>query len=106
MLGRVLQWLLRIWRVLPVPVRVAYLKFRYGRFGVGVAALIRDDQGRILVVHRTYSREEPWALPGGWLEGSEGVEHTLERELAEEKGVRVRAGPGLAIERAGFALVV
>src|SRR5438105_533352 len=106
MLGRVLPWLLRLWRILPLPLRVAYLQFRYGRFGVGVAALIRDDQGRILVVHRTYSREEPWALPGGWLEGSEGVERTLERELEEETGLRVKVGPVLAIERAGFALVV
>jgi ADP-ribose pyrophosphatase YjhB (NUDIX family) len=85
---------------------VLYLRLRYGRFGVGVAALIRDERGRILLVHRTYSREEPWALPGGWLEGREGVERTLERELMEETGLRVRAGPVAAIERAGFALVV
>lgn len=86
--------------------RFVYLRLRYGRFGIGVAALIRDDRGRILVVHRTYSREEPWSLPGGWLEGREGVERTLERELMEETGLRVRAGSVAAIERAGFALVV
>ena len=101
-----LSGLLRVWRRLPGPLKLAYLRLRYGRFGVGVAALIRDERGRILVVHRTYSREEPWALPGGWLEGREGVERTLERELLEETGLRVRAGPVAAIERAGFALVV
>jgi hypothetical protein len=65
-----LPWLLRIWRLLPSPLRFVYLRLRYGHFGIGVAALIRDDTGRILLVHRTYSRDEPWALPGGWLECS------------------------------------
>jgi ADP-ribose pyrophosphatase YjhB (NUDIX family) len=59
-----------------------------------------------LLVHRTYSREEPWALPGGWLEGAESVERTLEREFFEETGLHIRSGRVLAVERAGFALVV
>jgi 8-oxo-dGTP diphosphatase len=102
----VLPWLLRIWRQLPSPLKMLYLRLRYGRFAVGVAALIRDDRGRVLVVHRTYSREEPWALPGGWLEGGEDVEHTLERELLEETGLQVRVGRVLAVERLQFSLVV
>jgi 8-oxo-dGTP diphosphatase len=102
----VLPWLLRIWRNLPGPLKFLYLRVRYGQFAIGVAALIRDDHGRVLVVHRTYSREEPWALPGGWLEGGETVEHTLERELLEETGLRVKVGNLLAIDRANFTLVV
>lgn len=102
-----LSWLLRIWRQLPVPVRLLYLRMRYGWFGVGVAALIKDDRGRILLVHRTYSREEPWALPGGWLEGhDEAIERGLERELREETGLRVSVGRVVAVERSGFAIVL
>lgn len=102
-----LRWLLRIWRRLPAPLRGVYLRLRYGHYGVGMAALIRDDRGRILLVHRTYSREEPWALPGGWLEGQdEGIERGLERELFEETGLRVRVGGIKAIERTGFAVVL
>src|SRR3981081_1800298 len=56
-----LTWLLLIWRQLPSPLRHAYLRLRYGNYAVGVAALIRDTGGRILLVHRTYSYEEPWA---------------------------------------------
>jgi 8-oxo-dGTP diphosphatase len=102
----VLPWLLRIWRDLPGPLRFLYLRVRYGRFAIGVAALIRDERGRVLVVHRTYSREEPWALPGGWLEGGESVEHTLERELLEETGLQVKVGNLVAVDRANFTLVV
>jgi ADP-ribose pyrophosphatase YjhB (NUDIX family) len=101
-----LKVLLRLWRYLPSSLRLGFLRLRYAHVAVGVAALIRDDRGRILLVHRTYSREEPWALPGGWLEGAEGVERTLEREFFEETGLLIRSGRVLAAERAGFALVV
>jgi ADP-ribose pyrophosphatase YjhB (NUDIX family) len=102
----VLPWLLRVWRRLPGPLKFVYLRVRYGRFAVGVAALIRDERGRVLVVHRTYSIEEPWALPGGWLEGRESVEQTLVRELLEETALRIRVGPVLAVDRSRFVLVV
>lgn len=102
-----LPWLLRIWRQLPGPVRYVYLRLRYGRFAVGVAALIRDDQGRILLVHRTYSRDEPWALPGGWLERNDvSIPRGLERELREETGLRVKVVGVRAVERTGFSVVI
>jgi ADP-ribose pyrophosphatase YjhB (NUDIX family) len=96
-----------VWRELPFPVKRLYLRGRYGRFAVGIAALIQDDRGRALVVHRTYSRDEPWALPGGWLERTDlTIPLALERELLEETGLRVRVGGVRAIERTGFAVVV
>jgi 8-oxo-dGTP diphosphatase len=101
-----LRWLLRVWRHLPAPLRNVYLRLRFGHYGVGMAALIRDERGRILLVQRTYSRDEPWALPGGWLEGGEGIERGLERELFEETGLHVRVGGIKAVERAGFAVVL
>jgi 8-oxo-dGTP diphosphatase len=103
----VLPLLLRIWRQLPAPLRVLYLRLRYIRFAVGVAALIRDDQGRILLVRRTYSLDEPWAIPGGWLEQRDtSIPRGLERELHEETGLRVRVSRVRAVERTGFAVVV
>jgi 8-oxo-dGTP diphosphatase len=102
-----LVWLLRLWRQLPGPLKLVYLRLRYGRYGVGLAALIRDELGHVLLVHRTYAVDEPWALPGGWLESrDETVEHALERELLEETGLRVRVGAVKAVERSGFALVL
>lgn len=102
-----LPWLLRIWRQLPEPLRHVYLRLRYGHFAVGLAALIRDERGRILLVHRTYSRDEPWALPGGWLEpGDISLEGALQRELYEETGLRIQIGQALSFERTGFAVVV
>jgi 8-oxo-dGTP diphosphatase len=99
--------LLRIWRRLPGSLKLLYLRGRYVRFAVGVAALIRDERGRVLLVHRTYTRDEPWAMPGGWLErGDESIPRALERELREETGLRVRVGEVGAVERTGFAVVL
>jgi ADP-ribose pyrophosphatase YjhB (NUDIX family) len=102
-----LPWLLRIWRQLPYPLRHLYLRLRYGGFAIGVAGLIRRADGCILLVHRTYSRDEPWALPGGWLERSDhAIDAALEREFREETGLRVRVGSVCGVERAGFAIVL
>jgi ADP-ribose pyrophosphatase YjhB (NUDIX family) len=104
---RLLPWLFRVWRELPLPLKHLYLRWRYGWCAVGVAALIRDEAGRILVVHRTYSRDEPWALPGGWLERKDiTIPVALERELREETGLRIKVGTVRAVERTGFAVVV
>src|ERR1700680_356107 len=99
-----LRWLLRVWRPLPAPLKQVYLRLRYGWIAVGVAALIRDEHGRVLLAHRTYSDDEPWALPGGWLEGNEPIETALQRELLEETGLRVRVGRPAAVGQAGFAV--
>ncbi|CAN5230587.1 NUDIX hydrolase [soil metagenome] len=52
---------------------------------VGIAAVARDDAGRVLLVRR--GDTGTWALPGGTLEWGETLKATLPRELAEECGV-------------------
>jgi 8-oxo-dGTP diphosphatase len=53
---------------------------------VGIAAAARTRDGRWLLVRR--ADVGMWALPGGTLEWGETLAHTIERELAEEAGVR------------------
>jgi ADP-ribose pyrophosphatase YjhB (NUDIX family) len=50
------------------------------------------------------SRDEPWALPGGWLERAEGTERGPERKLLEESVLRVRVSSVKAVERGGSAI--
>lgn len=54
---------------------------------VGLAALARTADGRVVLVRRADTGR--WALPGGTLEWGETLRTTLARELWEEAGVRV-----------------
>ncbi|MBI4955444.1 MAG: NUDIX hydrolase [Myxococcales bacterium] len=58
---------------------------------VGIAAVARTADGRVLLVRRGDTGE--WALPGGTLEWGETLARALPREIEEETGARfVRAG--------------
>jgi ADP-ribose pyrophosphatase YjhB (NUDIX family) len=54
----------------------------------GAHVLVRDDQGRILVVRTTYLGPG-WMLPGGRVERSETPHAAAARETREETGIEV-----------------
>jgi 8-oxo-dGTP pyrophosphatase MutT (NUDIX family) len=55
-------------------------------FMPSVAALIRDDDGRILLVQHVEGR---WQLPGGAVDPGEGPAEAMQRECREEAGIDV-----------------
>ena len=60
---------------------------------VGVGALITDDEGRVLLVHRRRPPEaDHWGLPGGKVDFGETIAATCAREVFEELGVAVAVG--------------
>ncbi|MFP8903095.1 NUDIX domain-containing protein [Streptomyces atacamensis] len=72
------------------PGRDAYLaegNAKQARKRVAADALIRDEDGRLLLVHPTY--KEGWDLPGGMAEGNEAPEDAVRRELREELGLMI-----------------
>lgn len=65
---------------------------------VGVAMVVRDDRGRVLLGRRGHGREANlWCIPCGRLEWDEDVRHAAERELREETGLTARAGDVVAV---------
>jgi 8-oxo-dGTP diphosphatase len=58
------------------------------RKGLGSAAAILDDAGRILLVKHSYGRLN-WELPGGLAESGESPVETVTREVREETGLLV-----------------
>src|SRR5437762_4188679 len=83
-----LTWL---WGRLPIKgrLRSAIVWWLSPKYVVGVSGLIRDDQGRILLLKHTYRRDKPWGLPGGGLKPGESLEECLLREVREETGMNV-----------------
>ncbi|MDH7571556.1 MAG: NUDIX domain-containing protein [Armatimonadota bacterium] len=71
----------------------AYLKSLRDQIGSrlvlmpGVAAVIRDDEGRVLLMRRR--DDETWGLPAGATDPGEAPAQTLLREVWEETGLRV-----------------
>jgi len=63
---------------------------------VGLVALARDPQGRVVLIRRGDTGE--WCLPGGTLEWGETLQAMLPRELMEEAGVELlEAGTVLGV---------
>jgi A/G-specific adenine glycosylase len=63
-----------------------------------LAALLRDRQGRILIVQRPPRGllGGLWKLPGGYRGPGETLEEALKRTVREELGIRINAGEELA----------
>jgi 8-oxo-dGTP diphosphatase len=71
-----------------------------------VAALVTDDDGRLLLARRAYEPDAGlWDTPGGFLDEAEEPEAGLRRELLEEAGVEIEVGPffGMYLDRYGRA---
>ena len=63
--------------------------------GVGVGALIVDDQGRLFLARRgpkANNEHGLWEFPGGAVERGERLADALRREIREEYGIEIAVG--------------
>jgi 8-oxo-dGTP diphosphatase len=59
-----------------------------------VGAVIKDDRGRLLLIKRGHAPGAGlWSLPGGRIEPGETDTEALVREMREETGLVIEAGP-------------
>ncbi len=78
---------LRAYRRLPWRAKRFLVRRMAPSFTVGVASVVRDDDGRVLMVRHSYRRG--WGFPGGLLGRNESPAAAARREACEEVGLDV-----------------
>jgi ADP-ribose pyrophosphatase YjhB (NUDIX family) len=91
-----MRTLLRIWGKFPLWAQTLAARVLRPRFRVAVAALIFDEQQRVLLFKHTY-RKFDWGIPVGGLEFGEQPKEGVIREMYEESGLTIE------VERLLFA---
>ena len=77
---------------------------RQSKFVVGATGLVRDDEGRVLLVrHRFWPEGRQVGLPGGWAISGERFEDAVAREVREETGLRIEVAHVVQVS-SGFQL--
>jgi len=83
------RFLLNAWRGLPMWIHVLAMRMYRPKFRAAVAAMIFDEQGRVLLFKHTYRKFE-WGIPAGGLEYGEQPEKAIVREFLEESGMQIK----------------
>lgn len=98
--------IVRLWRLIRGPLQWRILWLRHAKFMIGVTGIVRDDEGRVLLLrHRMWPPERPWGCPTGYAEKGETWEDTVVREVHEETGLHVKVGRLLHL-KSGYQLRV
>ncbi|MFF0295941.1 NUDIX domain-containing protein [Kitasatospora sp. NPDC004614] len=94
----------KLWRIIRGPMQWRVLWLWHSKFMVGVTGIVRDDEGRVLLLkHRMWPEGRQWGLPSGYANKNESFEDTVVREVREETGLTVKTGE-LAYLKSGFKL--
>jgi ADP-ribose pyrophosphatase YjhB (NUDIX family) len=84
-----MKYSLKIWRTFPMWMHVLAMRLYRPKFRAAVAAMIFDEQGRILLFKHTYRKYE-WGIPAGGLEYGEQPAQAIVREFFEETSMQIK----------------
>ncbi|GAA3460126.1 NUDIX domain-containing protein [Saccharothrix longispora] len=93
MIHGVHRFVARLWKSLRGPVQWRVLWLTRAKFMVGVTGVVRDGEGRVLLLrHRMWPEDRQWGLPTGFAVRGEEFTRTVVREVKEETGLDVEVG--------------
>ncbi|MEV0092211.1 NUDIX domain-containing protein [Streptomyces sp. NPDC050738] len=83
----------KVWRGLRGSWQWRVMWLAHAKFMIGVTGIVRDDQGRYLLLkNRMWPENRDWGLPTGYAVKGETWEQTVVREVREETGLDVEPG--------------
>jgi 8-oxo-dGTP diphosphatase len=80
-----------LWRHAPKSLRRGAVRLTQARFMVTAGAVVRDREGRVLLLHHRFRAGSGWGIPGGFIEKGEQPEDAIRRELLEEVGLELES---------------
>jgi ADP-ribose pyrophosphatase YjhB (NUDIX family) len=95
----------RVWRAIKGPAQWWVIWFAHSKFNAGCHGLVRDEQGRVLLVrNRMWPVGKQWGAPGGYANSAEPFTEAVAREVLEETGYRVKATAEPVQVKSGYKL--
>src|SRR5262245_12752889 len=76
--------IMTVWKRLPAGLRRWSVRATNVKFTVTAAGIIRNGDGKVLLLQHRFRPGSGWGIPGGFLESGEQAEQALRRELREE----------------------
>lgn len=87
----------KLWKLIPTPLRWRAVWAVSPRYLVGVAGIVLNGRGEVLLAHHIYRGKNAWAFPGGIIKRGEGLAEATHREILEETALQVEVGPMLQV---------
>lgn len=82
-----------LWKLIPPVLRWRAIWALSTRFVVGVAGVVVNERGEVLLARHVFRGEDPWGFAGGIVRRGEGLVEAARREIREETQLHVEVGP-------------
>ncbi|HVQ55858.1 MAG TPA: NUDIX domain-containing protein [Pyrinomonadaceae bacterium] len=79
----------RIWRFLSPGMRARLVRSVQTSFTVSAAAIVTNEEGKVLLLNHVLRPDSGWGYPGGFVNKGEQAEDAIRREVREETGIRL-----------------
>ncbi len=79
----------RIWKLLSPNMRAKLVRSTQSSFTVSAAAVITNDEGKVLLLNHVLRPDSGWGYPGGFINRGEQAEDAIRREVLEETGIEL-----------------
>ena len=73
-----------VWQRVPGGIRRWTVRATNTTFNVTAAGIVRNDDGKVLLLKHRFRSGSGWGIPGGFIEAGEQAEDALRREMREE----------------------